>query len=134
MKQWFDKVESLIDSRLDELSKTFKPCNVNEVLKDKTALSDLRALQEKYVIVPVDEATGKFALICKRYYASVSVKELGLSYNNPSLTYTKVDNSTPSDVLAKNIGDLNKLGFSDIPDKNKSLPKIIGYLKIIKRL
>ena len=37
MKQWFNKVESLIDSRLDELSKTFKPCNVNEVLKDKTA-------------------------------------------------------------------------------------------------
>ena len=24
MKQWFDKVESLIDIRLDELSKTFK--------------------------------------------------------------------------------------------------------------
>ena len=45
MKQWFDKVESLIDSRLDELSKTFKPCNVNEVLKDKTNWSDLRALQ-----------------------------------------------------------------------------------------
>ena len=76
MKQWFDKVESLIDSRLDELSKTFKPCNVNEVLKDKTALSDLRAPQEKYVIVPVDKAT---ALICKRNYASVLVNELGLS-------------------------------------------------------
>ena len=65
MKQWFDKVESLIDSRLDELSKTFKPCNVNEVLKEKTALSDLRALQEKYVIVLVDKATGNLALICK---------------------------------------------------------------------
>ena len=74
MKQWLDKVESLIDSRLDELSKTFKSCDVNEVLKDKTALSDLRALQEKYVIVPVDKTT----LICKRHYASVLVKELGL--------------------------------------------------------
>ena len=95
MKQWFDKVESLIDSRLDELSKTFiKPCNVNEVLKDKTALSDLWALQEKYVIVPVDKATGNLALICKRHCASVLVKELGLSHNNPSLTYTKIDNST----------------------------------------
>ena len=111
MKQWFDQVESLIDSRLDELSKTFKPCNVNEVLKDKTALSDLRALQEKYVIAPVDKATGNLALICKRHYASVLVKELGLTDNNPSLTYTKVKNSIPSDVVAKNIGDLNKLSF-----------------------
>ena len=101
---------------MDELSKTFKSCNGNEVLKDKTALSDLRALQEKYVIVPVDKATGNLALICKRHYASVLVKELGLSVNNPSLNYTKFENSTPSDVVAKNIGDLNKLGFSDIPD------------------
>ena len=100
---------------MDKLSKTFKPCNVNEVLKDKTALSDLRALQEKYVIVPVDKAMGNLALICKRHYASVLVKELGLTDNNPSLTYTKVENSTSSDVVAKNIGDLNKLGFSDIP-------------------
>ena len=69
MKQWLDKVESLIDSRLDELSKTFQSCNVNEVLKVKTALSDLRALQEKYVFVPVDKATGNLALICKRHYA-----------------------------------------------------------------
>ena len=50
--------------------------------------------------------------------------ELGVTNNNHSLTYTKVDNSTPSDVVAKNIGDLNKLGFSDIPDENKCLPKI----------
>ena len=72
-------IESLIDSRLDELSKTFKPWNVNEVLKDKTALSDLRALQEKYVIVPVDKATGNRASICNWHYASVLVKELGHS-------------------------------------------------------
>ena len=52
------------------------------------------------------------------------VKELGLSDNNPSLTYTIVDNSAPSDVVAKNIGDLNKLVFSDIPDENKCLPKM----------
>ena len=41
----------------------YMPCNVNEVLKDKTALSDLRALQEKYVIVPVDKATGNLAYL-----------------------------------------------------------------------
>ena len=39
MKQWLDEVESLMDSRLDELSKTLKLYNVNEALKDKTVLT-----------------------------------------------------------------------------------------------
>ena len=63
-------------------------------------------------------------MICKRHYASVLVKDLGLSNNNPSLTYTKIDNSTPSYVVAKNIGNLNKLSFNDILDENICLPKM----------
>ena len=124
MKPWLDRVESLIDSRIDKLSETFKPCNYKEVLKDKTVLNDLRDLQDKYVIVPVDKAAGNLALICKRHYASVLVKELGLLDHSPSLTYTKIENSTPSDIVDKNIRDLNNLGFSDIPNENECLPKM----------
>ena len=34
--------------------------------------------------------------------------------------------------MAKNIGDLNKLGFSDIPDDNKCLPKMCWIPKYHK--
>ena len=86
------------------------------------------------MIVQFDKATGNLALNCKRHYATVLVKELGLTDNNPLLTYTKVDNSTPSDVVAKNIGALNKLVFLIFQMKINVYQKCIGYLKITKLL
>ena len=40
-------------------------------------------IHKDFVVVPIDKVTGIIALVCKRCYASVIVKELGIR-NNPS--------------------------------------------------
>jgi len=47
-------------------------------LKDKRCKDALSDVQYNFVIVPIDNATGNVALVCKRFYASVLVEELGL--------------------------------------------------------
>ena len=37
-----------------------------------------KELQEKYVLVPADEAADNITVVCKRYYLEVICKELGL--------------------------------------------------------
>ena len=45
----------------------------------KNALDNIH---ENFVVVPIDKATGNIALACKRFYASVITRELGLSNNS----------------------------------------------------
>ena len=40
----------------------------------------------------MDNATDNEALICKRFYASVITKELGLSNNNKTSNYKEMNN------------------------------------------
>ena len=44
-------------------------------------------IHKNFVVVPIDKATGNIALVCKRFYASVVTRKLGL--NNNSSTDTK---------------------------------------------
>ena len=43
-------------------------------------------IHKDFVVVPIDKATGNTALVCKRFYASVITRELGL--NNSSFRDT----------------------------------------------
>ena len=58
---------------------------------------DIRAalenVQKDFVVVPIDKATGNIALVCKRFYASVIAKELGLGNNNTTDTYNSINNT-----------------------------------------
>ena len=49
----------------------------------KNALNNIR----EFVVVPTDKATGNIALVCKRFYASVIAKDLGIYNNSSALTY-----------------------------------------------
>ena len=38
-----------------------------------------RYIHKDFAVVPIDKATGNIALVCKRFYASVITRELGLN-------------------------------------------------------
>ena len=56
------------------------------MLTDPEVFSYLNILQEQYVMCPIDKAANNIAFICKKYFAQVPLKELGL-LNTTSNTY-----------------------------------------------
>ena len=50
-------------------------------------------------MVPIDKAGNNIAFICKRFYATVLMKELGLGDQSTS-TYTRIFNQTPDDIIS----------------------------------
>ena len=44
-------------------------------------------VHKDFVVVSIDKATGNIVLVCKRFYASVITRELGLNNNSSTDTY-----------------------------------------------
>ena len=82
-------------------------------------------IHKDFVVVPIDKVTGNIALVCKRFYASVITRELGLNNNSSADTYNNAGGLSPNDIIDGNISDLNiKLGIDNIPTENHRLPNI----------
>ena len=105
---------------------------VREVLKDQYCRRSLEELHEKYVIAPIDKATGNVAFICKRFYAQVVVKELGLDGKMGCSTYESVNDFTVNDVIQKDSQDLKSKFNVNVPNDSKLLPHIYWLPKLHK--
>ena len=88
------------------------------------------------MVVPIDKATGNIALICKRFYASVIAKELGLGNNNSTKTYNSINNLPTDTIINNNINDLkSKFGIDNVTTENHRLPNMYtGCLKCTRIL
>ena len=93
------------------------------ILDDENANKCLSDLQAKYVIVPIDKASNNVAFICKRYYASVILKELGI-LGSATSTYTPVEDKTPEDIIGQHKADLKRDFNITVEDSMSSLPDI----------
>ena len=65
----------------------YKQFHALSSLDIRTALENVH---KDFVVVPIDKATGNIVLICKRFYASVIAKKLGLGNNNTRDTYNSI--------------------------------------------
>ena len=82
----------------------------------KNALDNIH---KDFVDVPLDKATGNIALVCKRFYASVITRELGLNNNSFTDTYNNASVLSANDIIDKNIRYLKvKFGIDNIPSEN----------------
>ena len=90
-------------------------------------------VHKDFVAVPIDKATGNIALICKRFYASVIAKELGLGNNNTTDKYNSINNSSTYTIINSNINDLkSKFGIDDFNIENHCLPQMYWLPKMHK--
>ena len=71
-----------VDIRISVLQSNEKKNIVIPTLKDLDCLNALEQLHSDYMITPIDKATGNVAIICKRFYAMVLFKELGIGELN----------------------------------------------------
>ena len=53
----------------------------NDIFNMKPVRRYLREFHDRFVVVPVDKASNNFAIICKKFYIQVLMKELGIQDN-----------------------------------------------------
>ena len=98
----------------------------------KNALDNIH---KDFVVVPIDKATGNIALVCKRFYASVITRELGLNNNSSTDTYGNAGGLSANDIIDKNIRDLKiKLVLTTFLLKIIDCLICTGCLRCIKTL
>ena len=126
---WKDKVIEVLNQKIFDLKKSVHVSQVTPVLDDPSVLEDLASLQDKYVIVPIDKAANNFAFICKKYYITILLKELGYP-DGTSNTY-KLNLSDLQQIKADNIEFCEHLGYK-ISEEEKTLPIIYWIPKMHK--
>ncbi len=89
----------------------------------------LSELHEKYVIEPIDKDANNFAFICKKFYISRLLSELGVN-GQPNTTYVRSDLSK-SVLIERNKQFSSKFGIT-ISEKQTELPAMYWIPKLHK--
>ena len=116
---WKSKILELVDSRIKILNSRKVPSVTKPVLEDEDVIASLAEIHSKYVVVPIDKASNNVALICKRFYISKLLDEVGVP-GNASPTY-KLSDEDPDNIIHNNILLCEKFGIS-LEDRLKALP------------
>ena len=87
---WKRKILQEVDNKTISLKHRIKIQKTNPVLKQDTVIEYLSELYEKYVLVPTDKAANNIAIICKKYYVTVILKEIGI-LDAGNETYEKIN-------------------------------------------
>ena len=131
--EWTNNIKDKINNRIEVLNNTLHKYKQFDALSSPDINAALENLHKGFVVVPIDKATGKIALICKRFYASVIAKELGLGNNNTTDTYNPINNSSTDTIINSNINDLkSKFGIDDVNMENHCLPHMYWLPKMHK--
>ena len=110
-----------INLKIEKIKTKIKPSFTQPILCDPHILGYLAALHRKYAIVPIDKASNNFAFICKKFYISKILSEVG-EYNNmqSNSTYSKT-NFSKYDIIKNNENYCQKFDLK-LTDKDRSLP------------
>ena len=81
------------------------------------------------VLVPIDKAANNIAIICRKYYVTVILKEIGIS-NAGNETYQKI-NKIQDEIIEDNLEYNTHLKLSN-GSKGKSLPIMYWIPKLYK--
>ena len=130
LKAWKVEIVKAIDERIDEVTPRLEFDPVTETLQDPSCRKSLLNLQNRFVIAPIDKATGNVSFICKRFYAEVLVKELEL-VGEKSDTYQSIRKNCNT-IVQSNKKDLKKNLESKFPRKMKNYQTSIGCLSFTR--
>ena len=91
-EKWRMEVVKNVEEKIkkNQRDRRFKERKVRPVLKDLEVKRYLEELHEKFVLVPIDKAANNIAVICKKHYVAVMVKELG-KLEKRSETYEEIE-------------------------------------------
>ena len=129
---WLVTVKEKVCERVKTLKAKTKERFTSEVLKNIECKKSLKELQNHYVIAPIDKASNNIAFICKRFYAMVLVKELGLDSTNGNETYVSLNEASKERIIQEHVIKLGEAFNLTVPEKSKILPHIYWLPKLHK--
>ena len=74
---WFEALMKTVKDRVKALP--VSKLESNDVFRQPDVKKYIEHLHNRFVIVPVDKASNNFAIICKKFYLEVLMKELGIA-------------------------------------------------------
>ena len=90
----------------------------------------MEKIHNNFVVVPIDKATGNVGFVCKRFYAEVLIRELGLR-DGVSSTYKSID-LDPQVIIDHDVKTLHDTFKLDVREESKKLPHIYWLPKLHK--
>ena len=128
---WLTGIMSLIDQRISRLKKNYNRFNAKWSFK--TLKNSIDSLHDKFVITQVDKASNNFAVVCKKFYLLVLLKELGFNLVdfNPigNVTYSPVDRQS-KEIIDNHNNKLSSLFGMTVNEVNSKLPKLFWIPKL----
>ena len=133
--QWTDEVANRINNRMNHMdSSTLKEAS-RYAHNWKSCQESIRILQKDFVITTVDKASGNFAFICKKFFLSVLLKELGFDLQSfqpvGNITYSPWSSVLPDIVCDHRVNLKNRFNIS-CPTADLKLPKLFWVPKLHK--
>ena len=130
MDDWKVHIKEQVANKITSLKAKHKYKPVKNILLDEDVKKALENLQQHYVIVTIDKASNNFAFVCKRFYVSKILTELGNNLQpNPTYNFCNV---TPDEVIDDNVETSKKYGLVVADNKFKSLPLMYWMPKMHK--
>lgn len=136
-KEWSAKVKKIISKRTDFYKENCPHVfQVEEsIFKRDEVQSIINSLHSKYIFVPADKAANNFVVVCKKYYVTVLMNELGID----SSTFACLGNDTykpiqvDGNVIINNHINVLKDKFSIVcPEEDHCIPKLFWSAKLHK--
>ena len=88
--EWKRKILQEVDNKIISQKHRIKVYMTNLVLKQDAVFESLHELHEKYFLVPIDKVANNIAIICKKYYVTAILKEIGV-LDAGNETYEKIN-------------------------------------------
>ena len=132
--EWTNNVKVKIDERMSHLTNRLYTNKHMDYLSSPDVKNVLDNILKVFVVVPIDKATGNIAHVCKRFYASVITRELGLNSKSSTDTYKNAGGLSANVIIDGNIRDLKiKFGIDNIPIENHRLSNMYCMPKMHKK-
>ena len=98
LEEWSVTVKLIIRNRLNSLQRrNFSPCH--KILEDKHAMTHLKELKRKHVLVPADKAGNNTTFVCKYYYIHTLMEELGINSSSSSNSTYENQDVTADEII-----------------------------------
>ena len=117
---WYDALMKITKQRVNTLSPS--QLKSNDIFRQPDVIQYINKLHDRFVIVPVDKASNNFAIICKKFYLEVLMKELGIA--NGVITGNdvyKVVNITETRFFTEQ-KEANRNHYNTLETENENIP------------
>ena len=125
---FFSEWKSTVMEKIKGKIKNIKTHGFNNILSKPHIQECLKAVQEKYIFVPVDKASNNVSIICKKFYLQVLSNEI---QNTPTFSQY---NGTEEEVIANHQSIIQNEYNIKIQDQNRSIPYLYWLPKFHKEV